>query len=234
MFVLQNEINSYPFTENSTFILNETGYTLPKDLFSDMCAYPRCDNNAPFHVSKINKWVWTVSDKAGNDVFTIAFPENREEYLQEYYIGYCFDAIGPCGTVLGTTSLYNWIRAIPLSVDLSENALIFSASIVRPVGAKRKKNALFVKRQEQIMPVINVTWGDGDEETDNILVSDDGTAMIKDKVVYPDKGEDTPITTLVVNGRSIATRTIHIVPSATSRVRVLTRSDISIGKVTEL
>ena len=236
MFIPQSEINNYPFTSNSTLLLNDSGYTLPLDLIADACAYPRCDNNAPFHVSKINKWVWTVSDNSGIEVFTIEFPEQSDGFLQNYYVGYCFDAVGPCGSVLGTTNLYNWLRAVPLSQELPNNSLVFSASAVRPVGLKNKKRALYVKRTAGNLPVLAVSW---DEEMDgeggHITVSPDGEATIKETTEYPDEGTDTPITSIIVNDASSGTsRTVNIAPAVGSKVRVATGSEITIGKVTEI
>lgn len=259
MFIINNEINNYPFTANSTLVIGDADYTLPQDLLVDACVYPRCENDAPFHVSRIDKWVWTVSTNSGEYAFTIAFPEEPLSQLTEYYIGLCYDSIGPCGTVLGTMNLYNWLRAVPVSQELSLNSMIFTASAVRPLGYKIKKKALYVQRGENQLPVVSVSWG-GEiavsiDETDSSSAEGEDTTPIEEgtiveKIEYQQVGKETPIHTLIINGERITVResssesseeeeptvsgTVNIVSAPGSKVRVLTRNDISIGKVTEI
>ena len=229
MFIPQAEINNYPFTSNSTLRITDAGYTFPPDLLSDACIYPRCANNAPFHIATMDKWTWRVADNSGAVVFTIVFPEVRDNYLQNYYIGYCYDEVGNCGNVLGTDKLYNWIKVFPLSQDVPADSFIFSAGTIRPIGQSSKKRALFVNKRGTQLPVLSVSWGD------NITVSSSGTATVEETLKYPDSGKEVPITTLIVNGVRVGGgRTVSIAPATGSKVRVLTRSAIQIGKVTEL
>lgn len=229
MFLPKAEINNYPFTGNSSLRINDTGYTLPPDLLLDACIYPRCDNNPPFHIARMDKWVWSISDNSGATAFTVVFPETRDRHLQDYYIGYCYDGVGSCGTVLGTDKLYSWLKAVPLSQAVPSDSFVFSAGAVRPVGQHLKKRALFVNKRGLQLPALSVSWGD------NISVSASGVATIDETLEYPDSGKDTPITTLVVNGVYVSGgRSVNIVPTPGSKVRVLARSEIQIGKVTEV
>ena len=226
MFTNRSEINNYPFAESATLLLNDTGYTLPKDLLLDACAYPRCGNTAPFHVASINKWSWTVIDSLGAAAFTIVFPETAP--ASNYYAGYCIDQVGYCGSVLGTSDLYRWIRAVPGFSGLPEDSLEFSAGVVRPVGVKQRRGALVVASEGVAMPVTSISWGD------HITITEEGAGTVVAENPIIDEATDTPITTVIVNSARNSSRQVSLAPMVGSKVRVIAGSDIRVGKVSEL
>ena len=239
MLQRRDEINKYPFSESSTMVLNESGYTLPIDLFLDACVYPRCDNNAPFYVASMDKWLWTVKDSLGNDSFVIAFDPAAEQQITGYFSGYCYDKNGFCGSVLGSSALYSWLRAVPAISGLSQEALVFSAGAVKPLGVQAVKGNLLFRDTDGInKPVFSITWGANisnscdPESSEDPELADVGTICVHTE--YPEEVEDTAITKVIVNGVELSAENIYISPKLDSKVRVITDSEIRIGKVTEL
>lgn len=226
MFINKNEINNFPFSESATLILSETKYTFPVDLLLDACVYPRCSNNAPFHVYAINKWEWDVADASGAHAFTMLFKD--EEPSSDYYVGHCIDQVGYCGSILGTKDLYRWIRAIPGFHDLPYDSLEFTARAVRPVGSKTRRGSVVFNVNGDVLPVTSVGWGE------HVTVTPAGAGTVTYDYQVVEEAADTPISRIVVNSASNASRQISIVPTVGSKVRVLANSDIRVGKVSEL
>ena len=231
MFINNPELNNHPFTASSTLILNSSGYKMPVDVLEDASFTPFVDNNPPYYLSDIlrlddSSWLWTVRDSSAAVILNIVFQNEANELPSsiqgEYYIGYGISRDRFCGTCIGPAKLKKWLSVIPSILEIPTNSFVFTSSAIRPLGYSDNRGNLIYG--ENIVNSVN--WG-------NHITTTDGVSTVPYEVI-DDTPESYPITKIIVNGKELTDKQLHIIPSHGSKIRVATSNSITIGKLTDL
>ena len=220
------EVNKYPFTESSSLLITNLGYTLPMGTLLDANLYPHAENKPPFYISSIkrrnNISTLTVNDSSGSIICEIKVP--LDNGTSDYACGYGVQGNTYCGGCLLGKGAINTLRSLPDIDDIPSNSLMFSAGTIHPVPNDMQNNR--GRLLYNGIEVTKVSWGSNLE---------DGT--IKNSPVK-DVVSSKPINTISVNGVELTGESVFITtlrePGITSVFRVISSDDILIGRLAEV